>query len=439
MKHLSIIFVFLVLFLLVSTSIAQTHWTKEILFNPVLSPGPAGAWDESWVRKPTVIFDGTTYHMWYVGSSPHRIGYAISSDGINWTKYNDPTTTDPLFTESDPVLNPGQPGEWDSEEASAPSVILLDTTYHMWYRGKDHTVGNGPASIGHAKSTDRIHWEKDTLNNPVLTPGPAGSWDEVWIGYQSKVLFDGTLYHMWYEGWGGIDDYVQIGHATAPHPDSAWTKDPNNPVLSFGALGSWDNPRMDGPSVVYDGNIYHMWYSAGIYFNWQIGHATAPHPDSAWTKDTLNPVLTPGPADWDSTWVGFCSVIDSGGSKYKMWYSGGNAAGGGRIGYAYSPVVGIKVLDANLLNDYVLQQNYPNPFNPTTTIGFSLPKSEFVTLKVYNILGEEVATLVSEKLAAGSYKYEWDASRPAGMASGVYLYRIQAENYIEVKKMILLR
>ena len=80
--------------------------------------------------------------------------------------------------------------------------------------------------------------------------------------------------------------------------------------------------------------------------------------------------------------------------------------------------------------------NYPNPFNPTTSIEFSIPKSKFVTLKIYNILGEEVVTLVSEKLPAGKYKYEWDAS---GMASGVYLYRLEAGNQVEVRKMVLMK
>jgi hypothetical protein len=87
-------------------------------------------------------------------------------------------------------------------------------------------------------------------------------------------------------------------------------------------------------------------------------------------------------------------------------------------------------------NTFRLYQNYPNPFNPTTTIEFSIPKSEFVTLKVYNILGEEVAMLVSERLSAGKYKYDWDAG---DLTSGVYLYRIQAGDYVESKKMVLLR
>ena len=81
---------------------------------------------------------------------------------------------------------------------------------------------------------------------------------------------------------------------------------------------------------------------------------------------------------------------------------------------------------ANVPPSFELQQNYPNPFNPITTIEFDLPKSSDVTLKVYNILGEEVATLVSDKLYAGSYLYEWDASK---LASGVYLYRLRAGEY----------
>ncbi len=70
------------------------------------------------------------------------------------------------------------------------------------------------------------------------------------------------------------------------------------------------------------------------------------------------------------------------------------------------------------VQDYQLFQNYPNPFNPTTTIEFALPKSAFVTLKVYNLLGEEVATLIAEQRAAGIHKFNWDAK---GLAGGVYL------------------
>jgi len=83
-----------------------------------------------------------------------------------------------------------------------------------------------------------------------------------------------------------------------------------------------------------------------------------------------------------------------------------------------------------------LHQNYPNPFNPETTIKFTLPKSEFTTLKVFNILGKEVAELASDNLNSGVHHYNFDAS---GLASGIYYYRIVAGDYQDVKKMILLR
>ncbi|MFC2088159.1 T9SS type A sorting domain-containing protein [Calditrichota bacterium] len=85
---------------------------------------------------------------------------------------------------------------------------------------------------------------------------------------------------------------------------------------------------------------------------------------------------------------------------------------------------------------FSLKQNYPNPFNPSTTIEFSIPKTEFVTLKIYNLLGQEVGILVADMLIPGNYKYTWDAS---AFASGIYYYKIDAGKFAETRKMILLR
>jgi hypothetical protein len=87
-------------------------------------------------------------------------------------------------------------------------------------------------------------------------------------------------------------------------------------------------------------------------------------------------------------------------------------------------------------DEYVLEQNYPNPFNPSTTIQFSLPKSGDVTLKIFNLLGEEVKTLVEEYREAGKHSVQFNASQ---LASGIYFYRLQAGSFVETKKMILLR
>lgn len=85
---------------------------------------------------------------------------------------------------------------------------------------------------------------------------------------------------------------------------------------------------------------------------------------------------------------------------------------------------------------YSLEQNYPNPFNPATTIRYQIPKDGMVTLKVYDILGAEVATLVNEEKVAGKYEVNFNASN---LASGVYIYRLNVSAYVNVKKMVLLK
>ena len=85
---------------------------------------------------------------------------------------------------------------------------------------------------------------------------------------------------------------------------------------------------------------------------------------------------------------------------------------------------------------YMLEQNYPNPFNPATIISYQLPTDDWVTLKVYNILGEEVKTLVDESQNAGYKSVKWEAS---GMTTGMYFYRLQTKDYVETKKLILLK
>ena len=85
---------------------------------------------------------------------------------------------------------------------------------------------------------------------------------------------------------------------------------------------------------------------------------------------------------------------------------------------------------------YALSQNYPNPFNPSTQIAFTIPRSSLVQLRVYNVLGQEVATLVNGTLVAGTHVVTFNSS---GLASGMYFYRITAGDYVNAKKMVLLK
>jgi photosystem II stability/assembly factor-like uncharacterized protein len=89
-----------------------------------------------------------------------------------------------------------------------------------------------------------------------------------------------------------------------------------------------------------------------------------------------------------------------------------------------------------LPTSFSLQQNFPNPFNPTTTINYSIPKSCFISIKVYDILGREVTTLVSENKPIGNYSVQFNAAK---LTSGVYFYRMQAGDFVQTKKLVLLK
>jgi hypothetical protein len=100
-----------------------------------------------------------------------------------------------------------------------------------------------------------------------------------------------------------------------------------------------------------------------------------------------------------------------------------------------------EIPNAGIPTSFGLDQNYPNPFNPTTTINFALPKAANVSLKVYDVLGREVRTLVNARLNAGYQQVVWDGKNAFGtqVASGMYLYRITAGDFVSTKKMMMLK
>jgi len=99
-------------------------------------------------------------------------------------------------------------------------------------------------------------------------------------------------------------------------------------------------------------------------------------------------------------------------------------------------LVGLSSNTNQVPGDFSLLQNYPNPFNPSTKIGFSIPKSGFVKLNVFDAAGKQVSQLVNENLAAGNYSYDFKAS---GLASGAYFYMLVSGDNVEIRKMMLVK
>ena len=113
-----------------------------------------------------------------------------------------------------------------------------------------------------------------------------------------------------------------------------------------------------------------------------------------------------------------------------------------KFGFSEDDLLSGDTDDLNALpTAYALEQNYPNPFNPTTTIRIALPEAGNVTLEIYNMLGQKVRTLISGSMEAGYHQIQWDGANDVGqkVASGIYLYRIQAGEFRLIKRMILMK
>ncbi|UCG69418.1 MAG: hypothetical protein JSV09_16890, partial [Thermoplasmata archaeon] len=249
----------------------------------------------------------------------YRIGHAISYDKVNWTK-----------SPSNPVVDLGSSGSWDSNSVGACTVLDNGTKYHMWYSGMNDTYARVGYAAGHAKLPDIGSWIKNPVN-PVLTLGSSGVWDDYYVGHPT-ILYKDNVYHMWYSGDDGTST-LRIGYANSTD-GVMWIKNPTNPVLDVGPGGSWDGARTYSPTVIFDGAIYHMWYTGYNDTNFRIGYANSSD-GITWIKHPQNPVLDLGsPGEWDDSRVyAPCVLYD--GIKFHMWYSGFDGLNY-RMGYANS-------------------------------------------------------------------------------------------------------
>ena len=241
----------------------------------ILDIGGSGDFDSYLTYRPYVLKDGSIYRMWYNGSTKpfncptgkladnRRIGYAESSDGVNFRRVND----GPGIGGS--VLPLGPAGSIDAQQVGYVWVIKDGAQYKMFYSAND---ASNFWRIALAVSTDARHWTKvpgKLAGGAVLDLGPPGGFD-VACAYQPSVVKErDSLYRMWYRGcqaagkFGGPSRGV-IGYAES-NDGITWVKiDQNGPqgeALTQGAAGRFDSGGLTTPSVFLDGNTWNMYYA----------------------------------------------------------------------------------------------------------------------------------------------------------------------------------
>ena len=221
-------------------------------------------------------------------------------------------------------------------------------------------------------------------------------------------------YKMWYSGSSAGASQTAFGYATSSDGIN-WQKDTlNNPVLLSGAIGQWDRV-VYGPEILYIDNLYYMFYTGqnNLYQSDKVGLATSSDGIHNWNKHVSSPVLQPTPGQWDGsrTILGSVFMEDD---TLKMYYAGSNGSNW-EIGLAISPFEPVSVeQETTQPTEFALEQNYPNPFNPSTKIKYSVPNITQVQIKVFDILGNEIETLVNEEKPIGTYELTWNAASAVG-------------------------
>lgn len=304
------------------------------------------------------------------------------------------------------------------------SVDLQGRVWAMWWDSRNDVANNLMTETWGAVSTDGgLTFTNFMISNQNFNPAVVkiGQGNHFYLGdYQG--IAGRTITMPFYTGQNNtLQDF------TAYLPDYG---------MSFNK--SIDSINPTSTSVVRMRNPVMGPYAGTVTYTTNITPSPAP--------GTLTPTFSPSNVRTftgvsDSVLINTTSTANVPQQLYTVTVTG-TETGGPRVhSRTYQIRVGNFTGIQNTNNEvpqvYSLQQNYPNPFNPTTNINFGLPKGSLVTLKIFDILGQEVATLVNNSnLAAGNYTYDFNASN---IPSGIYFYRISAGEFSDVKKMMLIK
>jgi hypothetical protein len=334
------------------------------------------------------------------------------------------------------------------------------------YITNDFQPANGGDVHYMTTTNEGITWSTPTVvydatPNPDQFLGANRSVDLVYVGNTPKITFGviwGTNTGTYYPGFNGrIMFWSPDVNSGNPFVIVDSTKVPDNPIQSASAIN-------DVYVNICRASIGKSRNEQLLYTAYSVARQeTSPNADSTPYFDVYLSWSENGGATWngykqvtnlsgpvrDCRYPCLAPVNDiTGGYYVNIEYQNDSIPGSATNGAAESPArqhfmriklsnpIGVKNIGSEIPYNFNLQQNFPNPFNPSTTIKFAIPKTAFVTLKVYDITGKEIAVLVNENLQVGYKEVVFNSNN---LASGIYFYSIASGNYKDTKKMVLVK
>jgi predicted GH43/DUF377 family glycosyl hydrolase len=217
------------------------NWTE-----PKIILSPKHAWEQD-INRPGVVKKDGVYHLWYTGqkfrNGGSRIGYATSTDGVNFTRQS-----------AEPVIVPELP--WEKKNLMCPSVLWdeEEKVFKMWYSGGEQYE---PDALGYATSTDGKNWKKHP-DNPVFRKDKSNKWEQYKVA-GAQIIKREKDYLMFYIGYRDLD-FAQIGMAKSPDGISNWVRYEDNPIISPTPDG-WDASACYKPFAVQEKDRWLLWYN----------------------------------------------------------------------------------------------------------------------------------------------------------------------------------
>ncbi len=316
--------------------------------------------------------------------------YRTSNGGANWTQ---------IFTQTGGFID-------DIKFQNATTGFMYgDPVSARWSLWKSTNAGATWDSAGLylPQAGSEAGW-----NNAMWVSG-----NNIWFGTNSTKVYKSTDFG---SSWTSAATTGSVNSYSVAFNTNIGFTGQSVALKSTDAGGSWAVQTLPGSGTCYsfNGVAERFWYNrgTGIYWSSDNGSNFASQYTGTGTLLAMNLVLD------------------------NITIRGWSVSSNGTIAMYNESLTGITINQNEIPETYSLMQNYPNPFNPATKINFMLPKSGEVSLKIYDILGNEVATLINENMNPGSYTIDWNAGN---YSSGVYFYRLQSGDFTETKKMMLVK